>query len=192
MARKEKRRVEVEIPADFRQFMKQVAHLIAIGDEAATVESDDLLQCERAYGGLCDGAQKSYSFRFFPGAQEGVSSAAEKEPKFGPYWDFLFTESDINGIAHGNVTRVPLWRCANSECQCRHDSSDRYCPNCDNVLDYCDVEGDLRRSHPDVPDDVISCMAKLERIAVAVLDYKEAMGRFPPPYTRDRKGEPLL
>src|SRR3990167_3844480 len=113
MARKDKIRVDVDIPADFREFMKDVAHLIAIGDEAATWESDDLLQCDRAYGGLCDAAQKLYGFRILPGAED-VSSTVEKIGHVTVYWDFLLKESEIHDIARGKLTSVPLWRCANS------------------------------------------------------------------------------
>jgi hypothetical protein len=51
MAKKDKLRVESEIPDSFQEFLKTVAHLIAVGDEAATLESDDLLQWDNAYGG---------------------------------------------------------------------------------------------------------------------------------------------
>lgn len=89
------------------------------------------------------------------------------------------------------LSNVSLWRCSKSTCKCRHATEDSYCPHCDNVLDFCDVEGDLRRFHPDSPNDVITCMANLRRIAFALNDYYAATGHFPPPYTTDEKGRPL-
>ena len=53
MPRKPKRKVTVELPAEFVDFMRHVNELIRNGDEiATTLESDDLLQCDHVYGGL--------------------------------------------------------------------------------------------------------------------------------------------
>ena len=179
MAPKHKTRVEVAIPEKFREFMKTVTHQIEVGDEKAIIESDDLLQCDFAYGGLYDAEQKLYGFRLFPELDDGAD------------WDFSLQEANIRAIADGHLTSVSLWQCSNSKCKCLHASEDSYCPNCDNVLDFCDVEGDLRRFHPDSPNDVIKCMAHLRRIAFAINDYNSATGHFPPPYTTDEKGKPL-
>lgn len=91
MPRRNKVHVETAIPETFREFMRTVTHLIAIGDDTATVESDDLLQCETAYGGLYDRDRKLYGFRLFPDLDDGV------------YWDFSLQEAEIRAIADGQL-----------------------------------------------------------------------------------------
>ena len=122
MPRNLKIRSDVTVPVEFRDFMKHVAHLIATGDEGATLISDDLLQCERAYGGL--GEDGTFEFRYFPGDDVEY------------YWDVCLTASQISNIAEGITTDLPVWRCPNAECLNRHWDEDSYCPNCDDVNDY--------------------------------------------------------
>ena len=44
----------VPMPDDLATFLREVHALIEADDDAATIESDDLLQCEIAYGGLIE------------------------------------------------------------------------------------------------------------------------------------------
>ncbi len=47
-------RQTVSNPVNLQEFLHEVNELIETQDDAATIESDDLLQCECAYGGLID------------------------------------------------------------------------------------------------------------------------------------------
>ena len=53
------------IPDRFKRFLRDVVEAINQGDESAWMESDDLLQSERAYGGLYDTASGRYGFAYF-------------------------------------------------------------------------------------------------------------------------------
>jgi hypothetical protein len=84
---KPKRFTRVEAPPDLRQFLREVAELIDEGDEATLVESDDLLQCEYAFGGLADAETAAYAFTYFP--RKGVK----------PNWEFDLSASEIREVA---------------------------------------------------------------------------------------------
>jgi len=56
----------IEIPEGLSSFLADVHRMILEESEDATIESDDLLQCEFAYGGLEDAETGIYSFIYFP------------------------------------------------------------------------------------------------------------------------------
>jgi hypothetical protein len=74
----------VAIPRHFVDFLREVAALIEAGHEATTCQSDDLLQCDRAYGGLYDATNRRFAFRYF----------IDDEVK----WDFDLGVDDISAL----------------------------------------------------------------------------------------------
>lgn len=63
---KAKKLTQIEVPANLRQFLEEVADLIEARDESTLNESYDLLQCEFAYGGLIEEERRftdSHTFR---------------------------------------------------------------------------------------------------------------------------------
>jgi hypothetical protein len=108
------------IPGGFAHFMRDVVALIDEGDEVAWMESDDLLQCERAYGGLYDEANGRYGFAYFVDDDEDSDIC----------WDFDLDRQQIRDIASGKVTQIQLWRCE-PDCYRRFPRSDYYCAECD-------------------------------------------------------------
>jgi hypothetical protein len=87
----------VAVPQDLREFLVDVHRRIADGDEAATIPSDDLLQSERAYGGLVGGAGR-YSFVYFPGRGTSVR------------WEFTLLASEIEEIGAGGSDEMVVQR----------------------------------------------------------------------------------
>jgi hypothetical protein len=113
----------VEIPPDLRAFLKEVAELIEVGDEATTIESDDLIQCEFAHGGLCEEGIDEFGFTYFPG--KGIKT----------HWDFVLSAAQINEVAAGNTTTLELWECTDTNCDSMFPNSDWACGKCDYIDD---------------------------------------------------------
>ena len=157
--------------------MRQVASLIAEGDESTTIESDDLLQCDCVYGGLFDPEAKRFGFRYFHSDDR--------------QWDIVLNASQIGEIANGSLKRLELWRCADSACGCLYATEDSYCPHCDSIRDLdSGYANSLRVWHPDEPASGIDSLANLRQIVLAILDYVSANhGRMPPPYTTNEHGD---
>ena len=119
-----KTREEVPIPKRLRDFFAAVHRLIEAGAEEGRVESDDLLQCEFAYGGLIEEGGARYGFTYFPGA-----GRRDK-------WELDLGSGDLASIADGATTTLTLWACG-SPCGCRFSDSKDLCLYCD----YVDEEG---------------------------------------------------
>lgn len=120
---KPKKLTHVDVPADLRVFLEEVAHLIEVRDDAALIESDDLLQTECAYGGLIEENTDEYGFTYFP--RKGVRTT----------WELLFSASQIRDVAAGNITELQLWACSDENCGSMFPSADDRCSNCDYVDD---------------------------------------------------------
>ena len=88
----EQRSILVPVPDVLRDFMTDVAERIRTRDDSATMYSDDLLQCERGYGGRV--TKKEFEFVFFPNESER--------------WTFrlLADEVDEIGSGHRNELRI--------------------------------------------------------------------------------------
>ena len=110
---------QVRIPANLLEFLREVHELIEAQDEAATVESDDLLQCECAYGGLVQVGTDSYGFTYFPG--DGVRDK----------WEVELRAIEIRYIADGATTELELWACSDSTCQSKFSDPADTCSICD-------------------------------------------------------------
>lgn len=120
---KPKKLTQVDVPADLRVFLEEVAHLIEIHDEAAFIESDDLLQTECAYGGLIEDGTDEYGFTYFP--RKGVRTS----------WELLLSASQIRDVADRSITKLELWACSDEDCGSMFSSADGRCGNCDYVDD---------------------------------------------------------
>lgn len=110
------------IPREFAHFMSAVVAAIDQGDMSAWAESDDLLQCERAFGGLYDKVNGRYGFAYFVDSEEEV--------EFDVCWYFDLDRPQIRAIASGEITHLDLWRC-DPECGRRFPRSDYPCEVCD-------------------------------------------------------------
>jgi len=110
---------DAPIPGGLRSFLAEVSALIATGDESATIESDDLLQCADCYGGLVDPERGTYAFTFFPGA-----GTRRK-------WIFELTADEIAAVASGARTSLALWGCPDPECGAMFARPDDLCFYCD-------------------------------------------------------------
>jgi hypothetical protein len=171
--------VAVAIPAVFVEFMREVSALIKSGHESTTVEADDILQCDRVYGGLADAQTGRFSFRYFD----------TREAK----WDVDLSTTQITDIASGALRRLSLWRCSRGTCACLYPAEGSYCPHCDSIRHF---DGDypqrLRRLYRDASPDEVASMANLRRIVLAIRDYMTANDdRMPPAFTSDLSGNRL-
>jgi hypothetical protein len=119
--------IQEAIPKGFAAFMKDAANLIEAGDDATTMESDDLLQVRGTcfcYGGLVDANAEMFAFCYFP-----KQDLPEEEPV--PEWEIYITKAQIQEVASGKLTELALWRCADQQCESRFSSAKSYCPHCD-------------------------------------------------------------
>jgi hypothetical protein len=114
---------EVAIPERLVAFLREVHELIEQDDDAATIESDDLLQTEFAYGGLLEEDGDEFGFTYF--SDEGARAK----------WEFELSASDIAAIAQGDRDTLRLWRCRTPGCRNRFGSPDEACFDCDYVDD---------------------------------------------------------
>ena len=121
---KKKVRQQVELPPYLVQFFAEVHQLVLAGDEAATTSSDDLIQADRAYGGLMRDGGADYQFVYFPD-KRGVRNK----------WEFTLSSRAIRDIASGKRTALTLWACASPECGCKFSDPKETCF-------YCDYEED--------------------------------------------------
>lgn len=111
--------VEVDVPLAVAEFMREVSALIDAQDESATMESDDLLQAPRIYGGLTDEKRRLFGFTYFPTSETL------------PVWELDFEESAIRLIAAGRTSRLRLLRCKRPDCGCHFSSPEDRCFRCD-------------------------------------------------------------
>ena len=116
---KAKKLTQIEVPANLRQFLEEVAGLIEARDEATLIESDDLLQCEYVYGGLIDEGEPIYGFTYFP--RKGVRTK----------WELEFSAQQIGEIADGRIDKLELWACEDNSCGSMFSSANYLCFDCD-------------------------------------------------------------
>ena len=122
--REERRKAKIQetviIPEDLILFLKDVHSSITIGDEATTIESDDLLQCDSAYGGLIDGETGEFGFTYFSDEQDDRNK-----------WEIILYKSDIEKITGGEVREFLLWACTADDCECKFTDQKETCSYCD-------------------------------------------------------------
>ena len=174
MARKPKQVVTVQIPNAITEFMVQVQKLILAGDKSTTIDSDDLLQCSKVYGGLYNTPQRLFGFRYFYSDDET--------------WDFQLAATQIAAIAEGDLSELVLWQCAGGRCNCFYATEDSYCKHCDSVRYFDDYEFRLRSKHPDKDDKYIMARVGLRKIGSAIADYRNKHGHFPSFQTQSPDG----
>ena len=121
---KKKVRQQVELPPYLVQFFTEVHQLILAGDEAAMTSSDDLIQADRACGGLIRDGGSDYQFVYFPD-KRGVRNK----------WEFTLSSRAIREIAGGNRAALTLWACPSPKCGCKFSDPKETCF-------YCDYEED--------------------------------------------------
>lgn len=113
----------VRIPEELAAFLVEVDQLIDSADELAVTESDDLLQCQCAYGGLCEEGGDRYLFTYFP--ETGIRHK----------WIFELLAAEVSAIAAGSMRELRLWFCKSDECRSGFGSPDHLCFYCDYVED---------------------------------------------------------
>lgn len=112
-----------KIPQGFAVWMREVTALIEERDPLVLTESDDLIQCERGYGGLYDVAGGRYGFQYLVNDYDADG--------FAITWDFDLDEQQIRDVAAGKLTHVDMWRCESRDCGRRFLRIDSYCEECD-------------------------------------------------------------
>jgi hypothetical protein len=130
MTAKPKTLVEEAIPDAFADAMKQVAVLIAAGDEKVSVESDDLLQIGDICGGLYSADEQKFGFSFCCRLADNDDEALADEGGTIE-WYFYLSKNQIAEIAEGTTCRINMWRCSTRDCGRRWSEPDGYCPRCD-------------------------------------------------------------
>jgi hypothetical protein len=82
-------RRRVRLPEEIIEFFAGVHEMIAVEEDAAMTESDDLLQDEGIFGGLRDSRKKLYEFTWVP----------KEEP--GERWELRLLADEIDEIGSG-------------------------------------------------------------------------------------------
>ncbi|TWU51420.1 hypothetical protein [Rubripirellula reticaptiva] len=113
--------IRERIPESFVAYLAEVDQLIRCSDPSAITPSDDLLQCDDAYGGRLDDGSLDFAFTFFPEPFDDLP--------FPPLWYFTLSEDQISKIAAGNLTDLDMWRCP-ADCGFRGSTPDYYCSRC--------------------------------------------------------------
>ena len=114
---------EIAVPDDLLALFQDVDDLIKQNDELVTIESDDLIQTDFAYGGLIEEGADRFSFCYFP------------EMSTRPKWTIELTASEIAEISNGKKKKLFLWKCQNPLCKSLFSSADEPCFDCDYVND---------------------------------------------------------
>ena len=118
-----KERCVVVIPPNLASFFREVANAIREDSPFATTPSDDLLQCDYAYGGLGQGSPPVYHFTYF--------SASDVDPK--SKWHLSLTADEVSSVAEGSTGELSLWGCTSEACESKYPSEDSLCHVCDYV-----------------------------------------------------------
>lgn len=113
---------KVLIPADLLAFLKEMHRMIVAGEEEATIESDDLIQCETAYAGLIEEGRSEFGITYFPNhTSKGIRDK----------WELVLNKEEIANIADGLSNSLQLWSFRSEECGCRFTVADETCFYCD-------------------------------------------------------------
>ena len=115
---------EAVLPAELVGFLADVSTKLERGDYEAVTESDDLLQCDFAYGGRNKEGGDAWGFTYFL-----------KEPD-GAKWEVQFSRAALRALAAGTMEpTVKLWFCTrpgcanafpNDEWRCMHSDGSGY------------------------------------------------------------------
>ncbi len=125
------------LPPEFVEYVQFVNKMIEIGDESATIPSDDLLQCDApGCGGLIEQGGSRYQIEFYP------------NEKPANIWRLELRVSDIAAISEGLIGELTLWGCEDPACGRLFSS-----PHCD-CFD-CDYREDERFGEFTVPDAIV-------------------------------------
>ncbi len=116
-----KNREIVVLPERLVSFLKDVNQMIVLEDESASIESDDLMQCEYAYGGLDEDGGNSYSFTYFP--ENGIRRK----------WSLTLNALDIQMIAQDEKDTIVMWACSDPSCGTKSMDPKETCFYCDYV-----------------------------------------------------------
>ncbi|MCA9167971.1 MAG: hypothetical protein KDB23_09900 [Planctomycetales bacterium] len=173
--------VDVEVPERLVHFWRDVVSRIDAKDPSTIYESDDLLQCEFVYGGLADPDNRYFGFTYFPFDEDPDTE-----------WEFFLSESELRLIASGLQQSIQAFRCQDPRCLLMHSAPDGYCPNCDNVLDYVDEFGDMRKAYPALDDVTINVMVAMRRIVHGLLQSTTENHEWPRHAIYSSNDEPIL
>lgn len=114
--------IRERIPESFITFLAEVDQLIKCSDQSVMTPSDDLLQCDDAFGGRYDDESTNFGFTFFPEPFDDLP--------FSPLWYFTLSAGQISAIAAGTLVELDMWRCL-ADCGFRGSAPDFYCSRCD-------------------------------------------------------------
>lgn len=124
--KQQKQQQAISIPENLLEFLQHVHEMIETEDESAQMESDDLLQCECAYGGLNDPESQLFCFTYFP---ETLTTDKNRRYK----WELDLDSVDIANICEGSIQTLKLWECQNLDCRSLFSDPEDSCFYCDYV-----------------------------------------------------------
>jgi hypothetical protein len=117
----------IPIPPEMQDAMREVVELVAESErnpnDVNNIDFDDAIQI----GGLCGGRDRRENPPFYFSWHPGNSRRCR--------WYFSLHEFEIENIADGNLTELPLFACDSSDCQCGDEDPDFKCFHCDTFIE---------------------------------------------------------
>ena len=112
------RSVTVDLPEELAAFLASVSKMIDEGDELAMIESDDLLQAERMFGGRIEEDDDDWGFTYSPSIDDDAR------------WELVFSRTQLAAIARGQVQTLELFACENPRCKFLRSDRTMTCSSC--------------------------------------------------------------
>lgn len=115
---------KVPVPSELKGFFYDVLTELNSSTLAAKLPSDDLLQCDFAYGGLCEvNGEQFLGFTYF-------AAPRNDNDRFPKRWFILLPRSKLELIVSGRLAAIDMWRCE-PDCGNRFAFENDICSYCD-------------------------------------------------------------
>ncbi len=117
-----KQLVRIEVPEELVAFFGDVVS--KLDSAPCLIPSDDLLQCDFAYGGMYEeNGEECFGFTYF--SLPRLASA-----KYPRRWFICLSQEKLKRIAKGELKTIDLWRC-DPDCGNRFSEENAMCRYCD-------------------------------------------------------------
>ncbi|XZE19030.1 hypothetical protein SH449x_004340 [Pirellulaceae bacterium SH449] len=115
---------QVTVPTELKDFFCQVVAAIEKKSKCTNIHSDDLIQCDFAYGGMYEeDGEQFFGCTYFamPRAQNA---------KYPRRWYFYLPRQKLEMIASGKLLTIDMWRC-DPDCGDKFSRGNDICSYCD-------------------------------------------------------------
>ena len=117
---KQKKLRSVKIPAELSKALGEAHERIEDADDPHRFDYDDAIQVGPICGGRTGGKSRPYEFTYFP---TGDTTRGR--------WYLFLTESQIEDIGDGRISRLPMHCCTSKNCRTKFSKKSSRCDFCD-------------------------------------------------------------